>query len=119
MANTLKPARILPPIRPIPGRIMGPANSGHGRPSVNLGHILNGRFSPTAALHSVVGMSNPMPFTVINPETNHGSNHYGNRVTTALNALTRNGSVGGNPAYKIPVAWGHRVTNAIRQLTRG
>jgi hypothetical protein len=117
---TLKPARILPQARPLGTRVA--INTvAFGRPSANLGHVLNAQINKLPDLFPHIGESNPIPFTVFRPEVNHAAatEHYGNRVMTAVKAIARpRNAIGGNPTL-VSVGIGHRISTAIRLLTRG
>lgn len=110
----LNPIFVVPPVRQhIPVPPITP-----GRPSVNLGHALNSSSIQTGAhLFPHVNPSNPLPFHMLNPQSNPLSQHYGSRVSAAVGALQRP-NFSDHSRAKPAVNFGQRVKAAIRAVTR-
>lgn len=112
----LTPIGPLPPIRP--GHSLQDHHVSVGRPSQNLGHI----FNSNAIQHSIglakhIGMTNPMPFGLIPKAVKKPlSPNYGMRVRSAIQALQHPTHAGTGSGEKPTVAFGQRVSSAIRTV---
>jgi hypothetical protein len=108
----LTPYRGIPAIRP-------PINlppTATGRPSQNLGHIANNVINTPANLFAKIGLSNPIPFSIVRPNKpgpGVPKVNLGNTLSAAITAVTRP-TMGLNTAVKRGnIGMGDRVQAVI------